>query len=305
LPNGDESPILVFVDMEIMKTLTMRSAKLGTICSLLLGAAPGVFAADVVLQKVPSVTMEKASAPTDEQVGSFALISYTAADPQAKARALYVSSGNDLKQASNIIDDKAATTYDFAAEDGSPTTIIDLGKVSPVNRISAVYAPRAGKMQFYVMQSLPAGAENIPQSVNLPDATVAALKSVGAASDDGTLGRAAVEFPETTGRYVMVRWTPAGQADTSFSLAEVAAFGGQNNRLLAANNSASDRISADQLQSSDGKTMMDGKTMIEAKDMPGEGPAESAPQSPGEGPPPTLPQPPPFTFVPVLVPTSP
>ncbi len=287
-----------------MKTLTLRSAKLGTICSLLLGAAPGAFAADVVLQKVPSFTVEKASAPTDDEVGSFALISYAAADAPATARALYVSSGNDLKQAKNIIDDKPSTTYDFAPEDGSPTTIIDLGKASSVKRLSAMYAPRAGSMKFYVMESLPAGAENMPQSVNLPDATFAAMKSVGSTTDDGTLGTAAVEFPETTGRYVMVRWMPAAQADTSFSLAEVAAFGGQNNRLLAANNSGREGISAEQLQSSDGKTMLDGKTMIEAKDMPGEGPAESAPQSPGEGPPPTLPQPPPFTFVPVLVPNS-
>jgi hypothetical protein len=51
--------------------------------------------------------------------------------------------------------------------------------------------------------------------------------------------------------------------------------------------------------------MLDGKTMIDAKDMPGEGPAEEYPQSPGEGPAPSLPQPPPFTFVPILVPTSP
>ena len=289
-----------------MKTLTLRSAKLGTICSFLLGAAPGAFAADVVLQKVPSFTVEKASAAGgQDQTGSFGLISYTAADGGPKGRALYVSSGNDLKQASNMIDDKAATTYDFAAEDGSPTTIIDLGKVSQVRRLSAIYAPRAGSMHFYVMQALPAGADNIPQSVNLSDATVATMKSVGSATDDGTLGTAAVEFPETVGRYVMVRWTPAAKADTSFSLAEIAAFGGQNNRLLAANTGGPDRISADQLQSSDGKTMLDGKTMIEAKDMPGEGPAESAPQSPGEGPPPTLPQPPPFTFVPVLVPNSP
>ncbi|MFN2476085.1 MAG: hypothetical protein ABR526_07075 [Chthoniobacterales bacterium] len=294
-----------------MKTLTSRSAKLGTICSLLLGAAPGAFAADVVLQKVPSFTVEKASTPTDEEVGSFALISYTAAAVPTTARALYVSSGDNLQQAGNMIDDKVATTYDFASEDGSPTTIIDLGKTSSVRRLSAAYAPRAGSMQFYVMDSLPAGAENMPQSVNLSEETVATLKPVATATDDGTMGRAAAEFPGTTGRYVMVRWTPAAQANTSFSLAEVAAFDDQNKRLLAANNGGREGMSADELQTSDGKTMldgktvMDGKTMLESKDMPGEGPAESAPQSPGEGPPPTLPQPPPFTFVPVLVPNSP
>ena len=73
----------------------------------------------------------------------------------AKARALYVSSGSDVRQANKMIDDQTSTTYNFAAEDGSPTTVIDLGKSVSVRRLSAVYAPRAGKMEFYVLQSLP------------------------------------------------------------------------------------------------------------------------------------------------------
>jgi hypothetical protein len=119
------------------------------------------------------------------------------------------------------------------------------------------------------------------------------MTPVGAAEDDGSQGRASVDFPETSGRYVMVRWTPAVQQDSSFSLAEIAAIGGtgNSNQLLAANIGGG-AVSTDEAQS-DGKTMMDGKTMIDSKDMP------------GEGPPPTLPQPPPFTFVPVLVPNSP
>lgn len=290
--------------MEIMKTLAHRSAKFGSLCAILFGLAPGAFAADLILQKVPSAAPELTTAQRQDQAGAFALISYERADLPTKARTLYVSSGKDLKQASKIIDNQTATNFDFAAEDAAPTTIIDLGKVAPVNRLSAIYTPRAGNMKFYVMQALPAGAENTAQSVKLSEATLAGMQAVGSATDDGTQGSAAIEFPETSGRYVMVRWTPAGDANSSFTLAEVAAFNGENGRLFAANTGGPESISADQLQSSDGKTMMDGKTMIEAKDMPGEGPAESAPQSPGEGPPPTLPQPPPFTFVPVLVPNS-
>ena len=450
--------------MEIMKTFTSRSRKLCTACSLLIAAAPALSAADLVLQKVPPLTVEQAPAypenvarqhlgakletapgntdskaieallsgdPTAsvrlpagtttmlvslskiENVDSLAFVNagakgqvtiatanaklhadspqwktaaqqdlssdnvkakigpseakyvrltfnvtepgqiagfgvystpqvsdFTAprtrataqqaklSDIHAKARALYVSSGSDVRQANNMIDDQTATSYTFAAEDGTPTTVIDLGKASTLSRISAVYSPGAGNLEFYVLPSVPAGnvdstvqvsapgadgasptPDVAPKTVRLDDAVFAGLKPVGSATDGGSEGRASVDFAPTTGRYVMVRWMPAAQQDRSFTLAEVAAFG-QGGTLLAANTSAasSDEASADETTTegaSDGKTMMDGKTMIDAKDMPGEGPAEEAPQSPGEGPPPTLPQPPPFTFLPVLVPNSP
>jgi hypothetical protein len=460
LQKTPENSILVFVDMEIMKTFTSRSARICTACSLVLGIASAASAADLVLQKVPPLTVEQAPAypenvarrdlgaklestgtgvdsraeallsgdptatyslpagtttllvalskienvdsvafvnagakgqvtvatsnaklPADSpqwknaaqqelstdavkakigpseakyvrltfnvnepgQIAGFGVYStpavsdFTAprtrsaeqakvSDIHAKARALYVSSGSDVRQANNMIDDQTATSYTFAAEDGTPTTVIDLGKASTVSRISAVYSPGAGNMEFYVLPSLPAGADSTvqvsspgadgasptpemaPKSVRLDDAAFAGLKPVGSATDGGSQGRASVDFAPTTGRYVMVRWLPASQQDRSFTVAEVAAFG-QGNTLLAANTSSA-TANADEDESAtqgatDGKTMLDGKTMMDAKDMPGEGPAEEAPQSPGEGPPPTLPQPPPFTFVPVLVPSSP
>ena len=248
------------------------------------------------------------SAAAEEDSTTIGLISYNRSDIHSKARALYVSSGSDAKQAHNIIDDQTNTTYSFAAEDGTPATVIDLGKTSSIRRLSAAYAPRAGKMEFYVLKSLPRRGANA-DTITLDEATFATMAPVGTANDDGSAGRASVDFPETSGRYVMVRWLPAAQENQSFTLAEVAAIGSTpNGQLLAANTSGPTAEGDDQqaeASSYDGKTAMDGKTMIDAKDMPGEGPAEEAPQSPGEGPPPSLPQPPPFTFVPVLVPTSP
>ena len=262
--------------------------------------------------------------PVQSKSDSFALISYNLSDIHAKARALYVSSGSELKQANNMIDDQAGTAYTFAAGDSSPATVIDLGKPSTLRRLSAAYTPRAGNMEFYVMRSLPGSPssgsglstsangesdpeptpENAPATVNLDDAAFQSMKAVGSVVDDGSRGRASVDFPATSGRYVMVRWTPAAQNE-SFSLAEVAAFGGpgQPNTLLAAN-TALPSDDENRTQMTDGKTVMDGKTMLEAKDMPAEGPL-AALAAPAEGPPPTLPQPPPFTFVPVLVPSSP
>ena len=226
---------------------------------------------------------------------SLALISYNLTDLHAKARALYVSSGDDLKQANNMIDDQPATNYSFAANDAAPTTVVDLGKPTALRRISAVYSPRQGNVTFYVLQSLPGvSADNAPRSLRLDRVAQEDLKPVGSVTDDGT-GRAAIDFPTTTGRYIMVQWASAAQQDASFSVAEIAAFGGQPANLMAANASGAGggRIE------SDGKTMLDGKDAKDFKESPAEGP-----EAPAEGPPPSLPPPPPFTFVPEIVPTS-
>jgi hypothetical protein len=252
------------------------------------------------------------STAADEKTGSFGLISYNQADIHSKARALYVSSGSDVKQANNIIDDQPSTSYTFSSADGSPTTVIDLGKASSVRRLSAVYSARPGKMAFYVMQSLPKTEGAAPQMLTIDDATFSGMTPVASFEDDGSKGRGSVEFPQTTGRYVMARWTPAAQADTSFTLAEVAVLGAQGGTLLAQNTTADPSSAADETQSADttagttdGKTMLDGKTMIDGKDLApvGEGPLEPVGEGP-DGPPPSLPPPPPFTFIPVIAPFS-
>ncbi|MGZ5538499.1 MAG: hypothetical protein ACXWG0_08225 [Chthoniobacterales bacterium] len=226
---------------------------------------------------------------------TFALISYSLADIHAKARALYVSSGSEPRQANNMIDDQPATSYNFAAADGSPTAVFDLGKPSTVRRLSAVYSPCAGKMDFYVLQSLPgnaAGSTVTPENIDLNDAAFASFHPVGSVSDDGTRGRAAVDFPATTGRYVLMRWTPASQQNSAFTVAEVAAFGvGGASALLAANTDY-------EAARGDNKDSGDNKTVAEAKDIPAEGP-------PAEIPPPPPPPPPPGTINTHMVPTSP
>ncbi|MEY2540605.1 MAG: hypothetical protein QOI22_207, partial [Verrucomicrobiota bacterium] len=197
--------------------------------------------------------------------------------------------------ANNMIDDQPATGYSFAAGDVTPTTVVDLGKPTALRRISTIYSARPGRVSFYVLQSLPTSAGgNAPESLRLDSTAQQNLKPVGSVTDDGT-GRASVDFPATTGRYVMVKWDLAAHQDASFSVAEIAAFGSgsASGNLMAANGSggAGGRIE------SDGKDLADAK---DAKDIPAEGP-----ESPAEGPPPALPPPPPFTFIPEILPTSP
>jgi hypothetical protein len=234
---------------------------------------------------------------------SLGLVSYNLTDLHAQARMLYVSSGDDIKQANNMIDEQPATSYSFAASDVAPATVVDLGKPTPLRRISAIYSTRPGTVSFYVLQSLPSSAgENAPTTLRLDAAAQQNLKPIASVTDDGT-GRASVDFPTTTGRYIMVKWDSAIQQDASFSVAEIAAFGGgASANLMAANASggAGGQIESDGKTLQDGKDLGDAKDGKDAKDIPAEGP-----ESPAEGPPPALPPPPPFTFVPEIVPTSP
>jgi len=148
------------------------------------------------------------------------------------------------------------------------------------------------------MQSLPSIEGDAADSMTLDGKTFTNLKSVGSVIDDGTQGHALIDFPATSGRYVMVRWIPAAHADTSFTVAEVAAFGtGGGNLLASSRNFSSNRINSERSSDVDSKDVEDSKDVADSKDIPEEAP-------PSEGPPPGLPEVPPFTFIPQVVPVS-
>jgi hypothetical protein len=275
--------------MEIMRTLASAFTRSAT-CIFL--SASTLCASDIVLQKVPAPETGPATKSNLSSQASFALINYNV---RTQARALYVSSGADLTAANKMIDDQAATSFGFTPSDNSPVAIIDLGKVSTLRRISAVYSPRATAIDFYVLQSLPGlDGDNSTASLKLDEEAIAKLKSVGSAIDDGTQGRAAIDFPATSGRYVMLRWTPAAHSDTAFTVAEVSAFSPSRGNLLASNRNFSNTETT-----GDSKDVADSKDVGESKDLP-----EVAPAPPEEGPPPPLTPPPPFTFIPQLSPQS-
>ena len=272
-----------------MRTLASALTRSAT-CILL--SASTVFASDIVLQKVPEAETAPASKSNLGPQASFALINYNV---RTQARALYVSSGADLTAANKMLDDQAATSFGFLPSDNSPVAVIDLGKVSTLRRISAVYSARPTSIDFYVLQSLPGvDGDSSAASLKLDEKAIARLKSVGSAIDDGTQGRAAIDFPATSGRYVMLRWRPAVHSDTAFTVAEVSAFSPSRGNLLASNRNFSNTEST-----GDSKDVADSKDVGESKDLPevGAGPPE-------EGPPPPLNPPPPFTFIPQLSPQS-
>jgi hypothetical protein len=239
---------------------------------------------------IADFTIPRARRAIQNNSQGIALISYNLSDVHAKARALYVSSGTDLQQANNMIDNQPGTNYRFSADDAAPTAVVDLGKETTVRRISATYSPRETRVDFYVLQSLPGtqADQAAPKILRLSDNILAGIKPVGSLTDTGK-GRAAVDFAPVTGRYIVVRWIPTTHQASAFSVDEIAVFSGTGSRALVAANST---------VGYDGKEAKDLGEGKEAKEMPAEGP-------PAEGPPPALPDAPPFVFVPQIVPTSP
>ena len=274
-------------------------------------AAFGVYAtpalSDFTMPRPRKVSFEDNSA-------AFALINYNFTDLHAKARGLYVSSG-DLKQVNNMIDDQPATAYQFAAGDTAPTAVIDLGRERTLQRISAVYAPQSGSIDFYVLDTLPVARPNetaaaadrstlqkisntgqsadLPGSLKISDKEFAAMKSVGSIANTDK-GRGSVDFAPTTGRYLILRWRPATAQDKAFSVAQVAVFGRPKQSDVARGSDSGQATERREL--TDGKQLADGKNILDNKDIPAEGPEEA--EAPAEGPPPGLPAVPPFTFIP-------
>ena len=268
-------------------------------------AAFGVYAtpalSDFTMPRPRKVTFAEESA-------SLALINFSFSDVHAKARGLYVSSG-DASQVNSMIDDQPATSYQFASDDAAPTAVIDLGRERNLSRLSALYAAQDGSVEFFVLNSLPAdtgdaasvqpianvgqGAE-LPKSLKITESAFAGLKPVGSVVSTGQ-GRASVNFAPVVGRYVMLKWHPATRSNDAFSIAQVAAFGPASRAT-----GSSDEVEEAGL---DGKESFDGKSILDDKDIPAEGPGEA--QAPAEGPPPALPEVPPFTFIPQVPPTSP
>src|SRR5439155_15237120 len=102
------------------------------------------------------------------------------------------------------------SAYAFAANDSTPATIIDLGRALPVKRISTFSSSGSASATFYVFDTLPGDhAATPPETLRVDSQLLAGLRTVGTGADDGT-GRVAVDFQETSARYVMVAWAPSG-----------------------------------------------------------------------------------------------
>ena len=183
---------------------------------------------------VSDFTMPRSRKIVEGKSESAALVNYNVSDAHLGARVLYVSSGEDLKLANNMIDGQSVTSYSFAKNDTTPTAIIDLGEVTRLRRISTNYSPIKSAVDFYVLKILPrettSTGENTSNTLRVSENILAELKPIGSVVDDST-GRAAIDFPATTGRYIMLKWNLATRGDTTFRVTKIAAFGSNETRL--------------------------------------------------------------------------
>ena len=114
--------------------LTFNVTQPGRIADFGLYSTPAV--SDFTMPRPRKVALEGKS----ENV---ALITSNLADVHAKARALYVSSGADTKDANKMIDSQPTTSFTFAGDDASPIAVIDLGKETQVAPSFAPFILRA------------------------------------------------------------------------------------------------------------------------------------------------------------------
>jgi len=275
LPRPEEKITLVFVAMEIMKTFLIRSHA-GLIVSLaLFGGTSNTRAADLVLQKVPQLSVEQA--PADPK---------NLARHHLGARVDAVTTSTEVKaDVSALLSSDPTTTCSLAQ--GRTTVVLAFSKIENIGGIALTNNGAKG--------SIAVATSSAKLPANSPQWHDALKKELSADGLEAKIGPGEAKYVRLT-----FDLTQGGQIggfgvyeDDSFSLAQVSASGGTES---SADDSA---IEQQDGSSYDGKTTIDGKTMIDTKDMPGVGAGP-----PGEGPPPSLPHPPPFTFVPVIVPRS-
>lgn len=179
---------------------------------------------------------------------------------------------NDLAQRSDV-------ASGIKLDSGRTTLVMRLSATQTLSALSFTNKGAIGHVTFFA------------SSVNLPSNSKRwqqlAVTSLGQ-------GEVKSLVRPSDARYLKVTFelTQAGEISDLgiYAAATVASKHGKDYALLAADSNAVE---------SDGKAIADGKDLGEGKDIPSEG------EAPAEGPPPGLPAPPPFTFVPVLVPTSP
>lgn len=119
----------------------------------------------------------------------------------------YLSSGNGNPTA--LIDNDATTFYAFPANDPSPTLIVQLGTVMPVDRITALLSASVpGTLYAYALPHLDEernwmGRPSVPRNFLDSVEPVAVQRNVNGA------GRFVAEFPARMSSYIALRFVPA------------------------------------------------------------------------------------------------
>lgn len=133
---------------------------------------------------------------------------------QVQGRVVYVSSGA-MPFAARMIDDDLRTTYRFFGTDLHPTVIVELAGTELLRTVGAVFdAEEQVKLEIYLLNQLPNNLDDFKDA-----------KPLTCTINRSDVARAAIDFTPTGARYVAYRWTRTKATRTSFTVAEVSAFG--------------------------------------------------------------------------------
>jgi hypothetical protein len=248
--------------------LSSRSKICSLTCWFSLGSISGLVGAELVLEKVPTITVEQVPAYPENPTGHYFGGQVEAAaqsNPIANLQLNSRSEDTNTTGVALLCDDPIAG---YALPKGSTTLLVSFPKIENLDSISFLNHGTKGDVNIAIANAkLPADS---PQWRNV---------SQQALTSDAVKAR----IGPTEAKYVRL----------TFNVAEPGRIAGlgiyKTASLIVANISSANREGI----ASDGKTVQDGKDFAEAKDF-----KEILAEAPAEGPPITLPQPPPFTFVP-------
>jgi hypothetical protein len=166
-----------------------------------------VAAALFLMAAAPAFAGENAIVPSRDDAKNFA-------NQHAQTRVVFVSSRLE-KSASRMIGDDVRGAFQFAPSDPNPTVIVELGSHERVERVSAAYKIKTGRMDVFLMNELGSDPDDL-----------SAARPIAAAADSDTDGKSAVDFDPHGARYLAFRWTPGkGNASDGFEVEDLSALG--------------------------------------------------------------------------------
>jgi hypothetical protein len=159
-------------------------------------------------------------APMDE-VPLHRIINNNLASVYNGATVAYISSGRQFKNdrptdARLKIDDNVETYYDFSPDDPMPTSVIDLGDVRPLKRVSWLYQSVSGRFDLYIFHQLPEEF-TVEGERTAPNPSISGLRSEfferypafhSIHTSQTQAGRLAHNFQDIRARYVLIRFVP-------------------------------------------------------------------------------------------------
>ncbi|MEZ5324242.1 MAG: hypothetical protein R3F19_04175 [Verrucomicrobiales bacterium] len=146
-------------------------------------------------------------------------------------------------EALQLIDENSFTTCEFAADDPSPSVLLDLQSLPVIERVGVLYAKQPGVLRLRLLQTADQRLGTTPESSSDDHSTESVEEFIF--EDVKGIGKFAFNRLATKSRYIELSWKPDVQAESTdspdpaattpaapFSINEVAVFSRGNRKYL-------------------------------------------------------------------------